>query len=125
METVRKTLKAATWKCFFFWGGGSQKPPNRTPLYTEVGFKRILKPSRAMNGILRSFITVYVIDKPKTEHRYVTTPNRGHITATPAQFKNRGGFVSQARLIPWTLRGHQPRTVLPTRQTPSVYSGVL
>ena len=25
METIRKTLKAATWKVFFFfWGGGEQ-----------------------------------------------------------------------------------------------------
>ena len=47
-------------------GGDSQKPPNRTPLYTEMGFKKILKPSRAMNGILRSVITVYVIYKPST-----------------------------------------------------------
>ena len=67
METVRKTLKAATWKGFFRGGGGSsQKPPNRTPLYTEVGYKKILKPSRAMNGILRSVITVCVIYKPST-----------------------------------------------------------
>ena len=50
----------------FFRGGGSQKPPNRTPLYTEVGFKKILKPSRVMNGILRSVIAVYVIYKPST-----------------------------------------------------------
>ena len=95
METIRKTLKATTWKgfFFFFWGGDSQKSPNRTPLYTDVGFKKILKPSRAMNGILP----------------YI---NRGHITATPAQFKKpRSVRVSQARLIPWTLRGHQPRTV--------------
>ena len=52
---------------FFFWGGGSrQKPPNRTLLNTKVGLKKILKPSRAMNGILRSVITVYVIYKPST-----------------------------------------------------------
>ena len=68
METIRKTLKATTWKGFFFFfgGGDSQKSPNRTPLYNDVGFKKILKPSRAMNGILRSIITVYVIDKPST-----------------------------------------------------------
>ena len=69
METIRKTLKAVTWKGFFFFfrgGGGSQKPPNRTSPYTEVGFKEILKPSRAMNGNLRSVSTVYVIYKPST-----------------------------------------------------------
>ena len=70
METIRKTLKATTWKGVFLGGGGgeggSQKPPNRTPLYTEVGFKKILKPNRAMNGILRSVITVSVIYKPST-----------------------------------------------------------
>ena len=67
METIRKRLKATTWKGFFFLGrGSSQKPPNRTPLYTKVGFKKILTPSRAMNGILRSVITVYVIYKPST-----------------------------------------------------------
>ena len=65
METIRKTLKAATWMGFFR-GGGSQKPPNRTPLYTEVGFKKILKLSRVMNGILRPVIAVYVIYKPST-----------------------------------------------------------
>ena len=63
METIRKTLKAAAWKVFFLL---SQKPPNRTPLYTEVGIEKILKPSRAVNCILRSVITVYVIYKPST-----------------------------------------------------------
>ena len=89
METISKTEKAATWKAFFFFweggggdvvkdhstglqpgknwmGGGSQKPPNRIRLYTEMDFKNILKPSRAMNGILGSVITVYVIYKPST-----------------------------------------------------------
>ena len=58
METIRKTLKAVTWRGFFFGGGGgggsSQRSPNRTPSYTVVGFKKNFKPSRAMNGILRS-----------------------------------------------------------------------
>ena len=43
-ETIRKTLKATTSKVFFpgrRGGGGSQKPPNRTGLYIEVGFKKI------------------------------------------------------------------------------------
>ena len=65
METIRKTLKAVPWRGFFL-GGSSQRPPNRTPSYTVVGFKKNFKPSRAMNGILRSVSTVYVIYKPST-----------------------------------------------------------
>ena len=67
METIRKTLKAVTWRVFFWGGGGGgQRPPNRTPSYTVVGFKKNFKPNRAMNGILRSVSTVYVIYKPST-----------------------------------------------------------
>ena len=63
LEKHRKPLRGG----FFLGGrGSSQKLPNRTPLYTEVGYKKNLKPSRAMNGILRSVTTVYVIYKPST-----------------------------------------------------------
>ena len=77
----------------FFRGGGasSQKPPNRTPLYTEVGFKKILKPSWAMNGMIRSIYIVFVITN--RAHLCNNTKPRSHITATPAQFKNWVRFV--------------------------------
>ena len=65
-----KNTESRYVKGFFFGGGGgapsSQKPPNRTLLYTEVGFKKILKPSRAMNSLLRSIYIVFVIYKPST-----------------------------------------------------------
>ena len=67
METIRKTLKAATWKGVFFLGGGgaARSYPKRLRYIPRWGFKKILKPSRAMNGIPRSVSTVYVIDKPR------------------------------------------------------------
>ena len=61
-----KNTESRYVKGFFLGGGSSQKPPNRTLLYTEVGFKKILKPSRAMNSLLRSIYIVFVIYKPST-----------------------------------------------------------
>ena len=57
METIRKTLKTATWKgvvvvvvVFFFWGGGAARSHPSGLRYKPrwVLNEKILKPSRAV-----------------------------------------------------------------------------
>ena len=68
METIRKNTESRYVEgFFFFWGGGGAARSYLTGLryIPRWGFKKILKPSRAMNGIPRSVSTVYFIDKPR------------------------------------------------------------
>ena len=77
METIRKNTESRYVEGFFFFffgGGGGGAPPPPPPARSYLtglryiprwGFKKILKPSRAMNGIPRSVSTVYFIDKPR------------------------------------------------------------
>ena len=66
METIRKNTESRYVEGFFFWGGGAARSYLTGLRYIpRWGFKKILKPSRAMNGIPRSVSTVYFIDKPR------------------------------------------------------------
>ena len=67
METIRKNTESRyVEEFFFFWGGGAARSYQTGLRYIpRWGFKKILKPSRAMNGIPRSVSTVYFIDKPR------------------------------------------------------------
>ena len=67
METIRKNTESRYVEGFFFLGGGGAARSYLTGLryIPRWGFKKILKPSRAMNGIPRSVSTVYFIDKPR------------------------------------------------------------
>ena len=67
METIRKNTESRYVEgFFFFWGGGAARSYLTGLRYIpRWGFKKILKPSRAMNGIPRSVSTVYFIDKPR------------------------------------------------------------
>ena len=69
METIRKNTESRYVEgfFFFFWGGGgaARSYPTGLRYIPRWGFKKILKPSRAMNGIPRSVSTVYFIDKPR------------------------------------------------------------
>ena len=68
METIRKNTESRYVEGFFFFlGGGGAARSYLTGLryIPRWGFKKILKPSRAMNGIPRSVSTVYFIDKPR------------------------------------------------------------
>ena len=67
METIRKNTESRyVEEFFFFWGGGAARSYLTGLRYIpRWGFKKILKPSRAMNGIPRSVSTVYFIDKPR------------------------------------------------------------
>ena len=67
METIRKNTESRYVEGFFFFFGGGAARSYLTGLryIPRWGFKKILKPSRAMNGIPRSVSTVYFIDKPR------------------------------------------------------------
>ena len=65
METIRKNTESRYVEGFFLGGGAARSYPTGLRYIPRWGFKKILKPSRAMNGIRRSVSTVYFIDKPR------------------------------------------------------------